>query len=211
MYKITWDKETGGVLLNLKVTSDALGLSPRPVFYEELDMLGMDKLGWRYPHCKEPLLWAINKQYFYRGILCFNVKGANIYDASTVELHEGVSKDMTLQPVDVARMIEKNSEPMFLLENEAIEFIRDTYLTYSRTKKNLETAIDYEALALRTEKKTKRKMAIVREDCDSFDVMPLERAKRQGKKIYQATHVDLFIASFSGGKHSFVINARPIG
>ena len=161
MYKITWDKETGGVMLNMKMTNDALGVSPRPVFYEELDMLGMDKLGWSYPHCKEPLIWAINKQYFYRGNPCFSVKGANIYDTPTVELREGIGNDMTLQPVDVARMIEKNNEPMFLLESEAIEFIRDTYLTYSRTKKNPETAVDYEALALRAEKKTKRKMAIV--------------------------------------------------
>lgn len=35
--------------------------------------------------------------------------------------------------------------------------------------------------------------------------MPLETAKEQGKKIYQATRVDLFIASFSGGKDSQVV------
>ena len=62
MYKITWDKETGGVLLNQKVVEGALGVSPRPVFYEELDMLRLDEMGWKYPHCKEPIMWAVNKQ-----------------------------------------------------------------------------------------------------------------------------------------------------
>ena len=84
MFKIIWDKETGGVRLQSHFTSDALTVSPRPVFFEELDMLGLDKLGWQYPRCQEPLLWACNKQYFYRGVLAFDIKGANIYDDPTV-------------------------------------------------------------------------------------------------------------------------------
>ena len=38
MYKITWDKETGGVLLHSRIVEGTLGVSPRPVFYEELDL-----------------------------------------------------------------------------------------------------------------------------------------------------------------------------
>lgn len=45
MFKITWDSETGGVLLSSKVTKETLGISPRPVFFEELDLLGLDRLG----------------------------------------------------------------------------------------------------------------------------------------------------------------------
>ena len=44
MYKITWDKETGGVLLHSRIVEGTLGISPRPVFFEELDLLGLDKL-----------------------------------------------------------------------------------------------------------------------------------------------------------------------
>lgn len=33
MYKITWDTETGGVLLSSTVSKETLGVSPRPVFY----------------------------------------------------------------------------------------------------------------------------------------------------------------------------------
>ena len=43
MYKITWDKETGGVQLHSRIVEGTLGVSPRPVFFEELDLLGLDK------------------------------------------------------------------------------------------------------------------------------------------------------------------------
>ena len=48
-------------------------------------------------------------------------------------------------------------------------------------------------------------MAIVKEDCDSFEVMPLETAEQQGKKIFHTTKIDRFLASFSGGKDSQVV------
>ena len=43
MYKITWDKETGGVLLHSRIVDGTLGVSPRPVFFEELDLLKLDE------------------------------------------------------------------------------------------------------------------------------------------------------------------------
>ena len=73
MFKITWDIETGGVLLGTKVTKETLGMSPRPVFFEELDLLELDRLGYTYPRCEAPLMWAVNKQYFYHGELMFEV------------------------------------------------------------------------------------------------------------------------------------------
>lgn len=41
MYKVEWDIETGGVIL--VSASDNNISTPRPVFYEELDLLGFDK------------------------------------------------------------------------------------------------------------------------------------------------------------------------
>ena len=90
MYKVEWDKETGGVILNNRITDQTLGIAPRPVFFEELDLLGLDKLGWVYPHCEEPLMWAINKQYYYRGEKLFEAKGANIYTMPTLEFGKGI-------------------------------------------------------------------------------------------------------------------------
>lgn len=208
MYKITWDKETGGVLLNQKVVQDALPYSPRPVFWEELDLLKLNELGWSYPHCEEPLMWAINKQYFYRGELLFEAKGANMYDAATIVVADGVQPSK-LKAVNMKKMLERNKEIMFLIESEAIEFIRDIYTSYASARKSIERVaaneMDFEVLAKRMEQKTKQKMAIVKEDCDSFDVMPLETAQKEGKKTYLTTKIDKFLASFSGGKDSQVV------
>ena len=205
MYKVVWDKDINGVLLQSLVTRETLGVSPRPVFFEELDLLGLDKLGWKYPRCQEPLMWACNKQYYYCGQLMFEAKGANIYDAATVVPVEGV-KPISLKPVNMKKMLERNREAMFLLESEAIEFIRDTYETYTRASRAVEAnVIDYEELAARQQKKTKQKMAVVKEDCDSFDIMPADEAELKGKKVLHTTKVDIFLASFSGGKDSQVV------
>ena len=163
MFKVEWDIETGGVKLSSKVTKDTLGISPRPVWHEELDLLKLDNLGFTYPHTDAPILWAVNKQYWYRGRMIFEVKGANIYDSPTVVLASEV-KPMALEPVDVNAMLERNADQMFLIESEAIEFIRDTYIAYAGVNRahdmiKANSAVDYEALAAKLEKKTKQKMA----------------------------------------------------
>ncbi|MGC8889207.1 MAG: phosphoadenosine phosphosulfate reductase family protein, partial [bacterium] len=66
MYKVTWDIETNGVLLADNITSAQEIIPPRPVFYEELDLLGFNKF-WSYPNVEEPLLWAIGRRYYYKG------------------------------------------------------------------------------------------------------------------------------------------------
>lgn len=208
MYKITWDKETGGVKLHSRIVEGALGTSPRPVFWEELDLLRLNELGWVYPQCKEPLLWAVNKQYWYRGEFVFEAKGANIYEDATVIFQEGKEK-LKLKPVDVGKMLERCKDYMFLLESEAIEFIHETYEQYAGAQKSIRAVeankLDYDALAARVEKRTKTKMAIVKEDCDSFDIVPFEEAEKLGKKVFQTTKIDRFLASFSGGKDSQVV------
>ncbi len=209
MYKITWDKETGGVLLNKSGTKETIAISPRPVWYEELDLIGLDKLGYTYPRTDAPLMWAVNKQYFYRGALMFEAKGANVYDPPTIFFQPG-KETAVLEPIDVEEMLRRNSDQMFLIENEAIEFIRDTYITYAGVNRAYDSikanqGIDYEDLALKIEKKRKQKMVVVKEDCDSFDVMPLDAASARGKRILWSTRIDRFIASFSGGKDSQVV------
>ncbi len=209
MYKIEWDKDTGGVLLSAKVTKETLGIAPRPVWFEELDLLGLDRLGWTYPRTEEPLMWAVNKQYFYRGDLMFEAKGANIYDTPTIVFQSG-KETATIKPIDVKEMLRRNSDQMFLIENEAIEFIRDTYMAYSGVNKanalsKANQEVDFEALAEKVEKRTKQKMAVVKQDCDSFDIVPLKTANAEGKRVLLSTRIDRFIASFSGGKDSQVV------
>ena len=160
MFKVSWDRETGGVKLSSLVGKDTVNISPRPVFFEELNLLGLDKLGWKYPECKEPLLWACNKEYYYRGELVFEAKNANIYDKATIIFQPGKDK-LKLKPVDMKKMLERTKEQMFLCESEAIEFIRDTYDTYSSAnlirEKHVANKMDFESLAERQEKKTKQK------------------------------------------------------
>ena len=160
MYKITWDKETGGVLLHSRIVDGTLGISPRPVFWEELDLLKLNKLGWKYPHTEEPLLWAINKQYWYQGELMFEAKGANVYDAATIIFQPG-KDNVELNPIDVKKMLKRNAEFMFLLESEAIEFIRETFIQYAGARKSVAKVaanqLDYETLAKRMEAKIKKR------------------------------------------------------
>ncbi|WP_231294686.1 hypothetical protein [Prevotella histicola] len=160
MYKITWDKETGGVLLHSRIVDGTLGISPRPVFWEELDLLKLNELGWKYPHTEEPLLWAINKQYWYQGELMFEAKGANVYDAATIIFQPG-KDNVELNPIDVKKMLKRNAEFMFLLESEAIEFIRETFIQYAGARKSVAKVaanqLDYETLAKRMEAKIKKR------------------------------------------------------
>lgn len=208
MFKVVWDKESGGVILNVKQNEDALTVSPRPVFWEELDMLGLAmRYKWEYPHSEEPLMWACNKFYYYKGELVFEVKYANVYDRAELQFY--TSQKLKLCPINIEELLRVNEEPMFLIESEAIEFIRDTYETYSKIRKSsrmqLTNAIDYEKLAKKQEKLSKQKMAIIRESCESFDIMALDEAQAMGKKIVYASRIDKFLASFSGGKDSQVV------
>lgn len=38
MFKVAWDRETGGVKLSSLVGKDTVSIPPRPVFFEELNL-----------------------------------------------------------------------------------------------------------------------------------------------------------------------------
>ncbi|MFA5806168.1 MAG: phosphoadenosine phosphosulfate reductase family protein [Melioribacteraceae bacterium] len=206
MFRIIWDKDINGVLLTTNGNGEALNVSPRPVFYEELDLLGFKKY-WKYPESKESLLWALDRRYFYEGELVAEVKGGNIFDDPTIIITDA-GQELLLKPIDIKRVVDKNKKNLFILEQEAIEFIEQTYRTYSlkklRSKAKANEEIDWALLAEKHEKSTRVKHAVVKQDCDSFDIMPLDLAKEQNKIVYLNTKIDQFIASFSGGKDSQV-------
>ena len=80
-----WDKENNGVRLTMAPPSgEALNVCPRPVFWEELDFLGLNRIGWKYPHCEEPLLWACDRRYFYKGEFILETIGGNLFDSPKV-------------------------------------------------------------------------------------------------------------------------------
>lgn len=206
MFKVVWDAESNGVRLTMSAAGEALKVSPRPVFWEELDLLGLNKMGWIYPHVDEPLLWACDRRYFYKGQFVLEVKGGNIFDAPTVIQQEGF-ESLTLTPVDMVKLRERNEDTMFIIEHEAMDFIDQTYRRYKNirkvTKENPD--IDFQSLASHLNKKTKQEHVVVKESCNSFDVMPLSKAEELGKAPILASKIELFIASFSGGKDSQVM------
>lgn len=206
MFKIIWDKENNGVRLTLSSAGEALNVSPRPVFHEELDLLGLKDMGWRYPECKEPLLWACNRNYYYKGEQVMEVKGGNIFDKPTVVIYEAGER-LRLKPIDIEILRKYNEETMFLLEHEALDFIDQQYRKYKRVTEVAEDNpdIDFQKLADNLGKKTKQEHVVVKEDCDSFDVMPLEQANASGKSPVLSTKIEMFITSFSGGKDSQVV------
>ncbi len=136
MYKVIWDAETNGILLTDKTTVSDVILFPRPVFFEELDLLGFDK-NWKYPKVKEPLLWANGRRYFYKGEWIAEAKGGNIYESPQIVFMEN-GKKLALEPIALDLMIKKNQEAIFVLENEAMDFVEHTYKVYKKGRNKVD-------------------------------------------------------------------------
>jgi len=126
MYGVKWDIVTGGIQLMDGAESEVKG-EVRPVFYEELDLLGM-RAYWEYPACEEPLLWAISRKYYYKGRLVLYTKGGGFYSAPNIEI---VEKKLSLAPVNTKMMIQTSHHLLDGLQHRAIEFIHRVEEKYS--------------------------------------------------------------------------------
>ena len=193
MFKVIWDPQGNGVQLTISSKGDALNVSPRPVFWEELDLLELNTKGWIYPHVEEPLLWACDRRYFYKGNFVLEVKGGNVYDPPTVIQQEGY-ESLILTPVDMERLRSLNEDTMFIIEHEAMDFINQTYRRYKNIREVSKNnpALDFQRLASNLTKKTKEEYVVVKEDCDSFDVMPLSKAEELGRSPILNNKIELF-------------------
>ncbi len=206
MFKVIWDRENNGVRLTMSPPSgEALNICPRPVFWEELDFLGLDKLGWKYPHCKEPLLWACDRRYFYKGELILETVGGDLQETHSISFVK--NSDIQLQPIDLEKLRSINEDSIFLIEHESMVFIDSEYRKYKAAERAIKNnpEIDFQKLAETLSKKTKKEFAVVKEDCDSFDVMPIEAIEQSGKSSLLKNKIDFFVCSFSGGKDSQVV------
>lgn len=133
MFKVVWDKDNNGVRLTMAPKSgEALNVCPRPVFWEELDFLGLDKLGWQYPHSQEPLLWACDRRYFYKGEIVLETRGGNLFDSPILTY---ISNPISLEPANLDGLVTANIDSLFLIEHEAMDFIDqvfDSHITKGR-------------------------------------------------------------------------------
>lgn len=131
MYTYEWDASTGGFILTPMPLT--FSKEPRPVYYQELDILGFDKY-WTYDKNDTfPYLWAEANKYYYRGRFVAKLKGGSIYTVPEIEIIEEPEPDnCPLKFVDVPAMIEKNRGLMNQLEQETIKKIYNTYIKYQK-------------------------------------------------------------------------------
>lgn len=136
MYSYTYDKKTGGLLLNSSPTG--FSKEPRPVYAPELDVLGFDKY-WKYDkRTDRPYMWAEANQYYYRGSLVAKLKGGNIYTAPEIIIPNGEDgkpimpepKGLSLRPVDIEAMVEANREMLEIIEQSTVKKILAIYTKY---------------------------------------------------------------------------------
>ena len=131
MYSYEWDSSTGGYVLT--PTPLIFSKEPRPVYYNELDILGFDK-HWKYDKndCF-PYMWAEANNYFYRGRLVAKVKGGSCYTAPEIVLIEDPEPNsFPLRFVDIPAMVEKNGNIIEQLAQDTIKKIYNTFVEYQK-------------------------------------------------------------------------------
>lgn len=122
MYKILIHEGSNIPLLTNDISDDDSIYSLRPVYHEELDILGFNK-HWNYPNCQEPLLWASGRRYYYKGIFVAETIGGDLFTPPVINIiHSG-----SLKPVNVEQLIENNLSKLEILENEAKLFISKAF------------------------------------------------------------------------------------
>lgn len=123
MYNYIWDKETGGYLLDTKITGVIKEV--RPVFKEELRLIGFDKeFNWIIPETDLPIMWAEGRRYIYFGECIGEAVGGGLYTSPTLK---STVSNIQLKPVDVKEMVDKNRVLMTGLEQKTLRFIYKTY------------------------------------------------------------------------------------
>ncbi len=136
MYSYTYDEQTGGILLNS--TPTIFSKEPRPVYAEELDLLGFD-VYWKYDKQNEvPYMWAESANYWYRGKLVAKLKGGDLYHAPEIVLatdDDGTAIDPEpkgeyLKPIDIKAMVKANRELIEIVEGTTIKKIVAIYEKY---------------------------------------------------------------------------------
>ncbi|MCC8155438.1 MAG: phosphoadenosine phosphosulfate reductase family protein [Tannerellaceae bacterium] len=131
MYAYTWDTETGGLLLNNSQLQ--FSKEPRPVYYQELDLLGFDRF-WSYDKDdSQPYMWAETNSYIYKGRHVASLNGGSLYTAPTISIiKEPEPEGQKLQQVDIKGMIAKNEVIFDSLVKDTIKKIYNTYLEFRK-------------------------------------------------------------------------------
>lgn len=138
MYSYTFDSQTGGILLNSTPTN--FSKEPRPVYSQEMDLLGFDKY-WAYDRQSEaPYMWAESNAYWYHGVQIAKIKGGDLYTApelqpvrdETGNVVFGMETGVCLQAIDISAMNEKNKDLLTVIEDSTVKKIVKEYEKYKK-------------------------------------------------------------------------------
>lgn len=132
MHKYDWDPETGGLLLSPQ--QEKSSKEPRPVYYREMNLLGMNKR-WSYPQNDDaPIMWAEAEKYIYHGKVVAKTKGGDLFTIPSVVYEEEETNapiGTELIPVNVPLMVEKNRDLLIALaEDSSKKLYSEAYIAY---------------------------------------------------------------------------------
>ena len=129
MYSYRWDRKTGGYVLAPQ-TGKFVASEIRPVFAEELKLVGLDG-HFKFNNREEaPICWAKQNVYIYRGEEIAKLEKTQYGKPITPNY---LVKPMTLKPVDINAMLEvkENVELMAALLADTQKRLKEMYDQYT--------------------------------------------------------------------------------
>lgn len=133
MYSYTFDFATGGIILNS--TPTVFSKEPRPVYAEEMNILGFDKY-WNYSSQNEvPYMWAESNAYWYRGTQIAKIKGGSLYTSPELQpvrdetgtVVFGKETNYSLQEINIEAMCKQNKDMLTIIEDSTVKKIVKAY------------------------------------------------------------------------------------
>ena len=124
----------------LNSTPTTLSKEPRPVYAEELTILGFDGF-WNYDKQNDiPIMWAESNNYWYRGVLIAKTKGGDLYHKPELQPVRDENGDVlfgrntnhVLLPIDIELMCEKNEELLQVIEDSTVKKIVKEYEKFKK-------------------------------------------------------------------------------
>ena len=120
MYHYEWDRKTRGYKLTTR-QGKFVATEVRPVYVEELELLGFDKHFTIDPAERRPYMWAKNNVYIYNGEEVAKLHKTQLGKPLNIEF---LTKPKKLQPVDVESMVKVNDRIMRLLVADTLNEVK---------------------------------------------------------------------------------------
>ena len=124
----------------LNSTPTGLSKEPRPVYAEELTILGFDQF-WNYDNQNDtPIMWAESNNYWYRGVLIAKTKGGDLYNRPELQPVRDENGDVlfgrntnhVLIPIDIKLMCSKNKGILQVIEDSTVKKIVKEYEKFKK-------------------------------------------------------------------------------